>query len=400
MGDIQALRFGDLGELFDGPHATPRRIDEGPYFLNISSLQAGRLNLEVSDHVSEDDFVRWTRRVTPRADDLLFSYETRLGEAALMPGGVEACLGRRMALLRPDLNVVNPRFLLYYYLSPQFQALIDTHTIPGATVHRIGLATMPDWPVDIPDLVEQERIADVLGALDDKIAANERVSSLVAGYLRAEFTSMDVMLPEGCLGTAQLSDVVELNPRTQLVASTDAAPFLEMKNLPDSAMTVSEWGERIPKGGARFVDGDTLVARITPCLENGKTGLVDFLGEGVVGTGSTEYIVMRPKSGVPAAFAYCIAVDEDFRAFAIRHMIGTSGRQRVAAADLAHFQINLPGASQLDQFGAMSAPLLRRLKGAVDESRVLGRTRDELLPLLMSGKLTVKDCERRVSDVL
>lgn len=106
MGEMQRLTISDIGELYDGPHATPKRRYDGPYFLNISSLKSGRLDLAASDHVSEEDYTTWTRRVTPQGGDLLFSYETRIGEAALMPDGVRACLGRRMALLRDRKSVV------------------------------------------------------------------------------------------------------------------------------------------------------------------------------------------------------------------------------------------------------------------------------------------------------
>lgn len=181
------MRFGDLGQIFDGPHATPSRESQGPYFLNIASLVDGRLDLAKSDHVSAADFVRWTKRVTPSKGDLLFSYETRLGDAALMPGGVEACLGRRMALLRPDLTRVEPRFLLDYYLSPAFRAIIDRHTIHGATVNRIGLSTMSDWPISIPNVNEQVAIAEVLGALDDKIAVNSKVVDTTKALGKALF---------------------------------------------------------------------------------------------------------------------------------------------------------------------------------------------------------------------
>src|SRR5664280_3618058 len=108
----EVRRIGDVAEVFDGPHATPHKTDAGPWFLSISSLQAGRLALEESAHLSEEDFARWTRRVTPQSGDVLFSYETRLGEAAIMPAGIRACLGRRMGLLRP-WDEINPRFLLY-----------------------------------------------------------------------------------------------------------------------------------------------------------------------------------------------------------------------------------------------------------------------------------------------
>jgi len=92
---MQIVTIAELAEIYDGPHATPTRRDEGPYFLNIASLKDGRLDLAESDHVSETDYERWTRRVTPGHGDMLFSYETRLGSAALMPEGVRACLGSR-----------------------------------------------------------------------------------------------------------------------------------------------------------------------------------------------------------------------------------------------------------------------------------------------------------------
>ncbi|WP_424809684.1 restriction endonuclease subunit S [Rhodococcus sp. 27YEA15] len=168
--------MGSLGRIFDGPHATPTRLASGTkYFLNISSLSNGRLDLNQSDWIGDADFTQWTRRVQPCESDLLFSYETRLGEAALMPAGVEACLGRRMALLRPDRSVVEPKFLLYAWLSPRFQGEIAQRSIQGATVDRIPLTDLVNWPIYLPPLNTQQAIAEVLGALDDKIAANRRV---------------------------------------------------------------------------------------------------------------------------------------------------------------------------------------------------------------------------------
>ena len=91
MGNSNIVRIGDIAEVFDGPHATPKKIDVGPFFLSISSLENGQLDLSKSAHISDEQFEKWTRRVTPREGDVLFSYETRLGEAALMPGGIKEC---------------------------------------------------------------------------------------------------------------------------------------------------------------------------------------------------------------------------------------------------------------------------------------------------------------------
>lgn len=144
--------IGRIAEIYDGPHATPKKLEQGPYFLSISSLDKGRLDLSKSCSLSEEDFKKWTKRVTPKEGDLLFSYETRLGEAALMPAGLRACLGRRMGLLRLNKERVTPEYALYAFLSPAFQQTIRANTITGATVDRIALNEMPEFPIRIPPL--------------------------------------------------------------------------------------------------------------------------------------------------------------------------------------------------------------------------------------------------------
>jgi type I restriction enzyme S subunit len=201
--ELIRTKFGALGELFDGPHATPTRCAEGPYFLNISSLKSGRLDLTESDHVSESDFSKWTRRVTPEEGDLLFSYETRLGEAALLPHGVRGCLGRRMALLRPDRQRVTPEFLLHFYLSPSFQRTIAERTVHGATVPRIGLATMGDWDVEMPAFEQQEVVADTLRELHAATDQADRESARLA-------TVRDELLPLLMSGKVRVKDAEAL----------------------------------------------------------------------------------------------------------------------------------------------------------------------------------------------
>ena len=122
----------------------------------------------------------------------------------------------------------------------------------------------------------------------------------------------------------------------------------------------------------RFTNGDTLVARITPCLENGKTAYVDFLQHGRIGWGSTEYIVMRPKPPLPSELAYCLARSAGFREFAIQNMTGTSGRQRVPAKALSQFLLPSLPKQVAASFGSVVHPLLTRASAAVRESRTLG----------------------------
>ncbi|MEY3761271.1 MAG: hypothetical protein RIR39_2762, partial [Pseudomonadota bacterium] len=168
--------IGEVAEIYDGPHATPEKIENGPYYLSISSLERGRLDLSKSAFLSESDFQTWTKRVTPQKGDILFSYETRLGEAALMPEGLRACLGRRMGLLRPKINKVTSEYLLYAYIAPQFQQTIVSNTIKGATVERIALNKLSSFNIRIPDFDEQKNVAGLLTSIDSKIEINNRIN--------------------------------------------------------------------------------------------------------------------------------------------------------------------------------------------------------------------------------
>ena len=189
-GVWREVALGEIAEIFDGPHATPSKTDGGPVFLGISNLVNGRIDLSTTQHLSEDDYLTWTRRVTPMAGDVVFSYETRLGEAAAIPHELRCCLGRRMGLLRPRTERVDPHFLLYAYLGARFQETIRARAVQGSTVDRILLSEMGTFPIAIPiDVAEQRAIAHVLGTLDDKIELNRRMNETLEEVARALFKS-------------------------------------------------------------------------------------------------------------------------------------------------------------------------------------------------------------------
>lgn len=135
-----------------------------------------------------------------------------------------------------------------------------------------------------------------------------------------------------------LPKVFEVNPPRMLVRG-QAAPYLDMANMPTEGHAPEAVVQRPFGSGMKFQNGDTLVARITPCLENGKTAFVDFLRPDEAGWGSTEYIVLRPRAPWPEEAGYLLARDQRFREFAIQSMTGTSGRQRVPASALDHFRL-------------------------------------------------------------
>lgn len=136
-----------------------------------------------------------------------------------------------------------------------------------------------------------------------------------------------------------LSDLFDVNPKRSLAKGHEST-FVAMADLAEHQRSISSWTKRPFKSGSRFQNGDVLVARITPCLENGKTALVDILDEGAVGHGSTEFIVLSARDGVAdPLFGYYLATSPCFRDYATSRMIGSSGRQRVSAGEIGEFKL-------------------------------------------------------------
>jgi type I restriction enzyme S subunit len=193
-----------------------------------------------------------------------------------------------------------------------------------------------------------------------------------------------------------LPDAIEVNPRRTLKSGT-FAPYLDMKNLPTQGHSAEEVIDREFSSGTKFQNGDTLLARITPCLENGKTGYVDFLEDGQVGWGSTEYIVLAPKPPLPPQFGYLLARSDALRTHAIQNMTGTSGRQRVPSECFHNFWLAVPPPDIARRFDELTAPLMAKIKANSTESRTLATLRDTLLPKLLSGELSVEQTTERLS---
>jgi restriction endonuclease S subunit len=140
----------------------------------------------------------------------------------------------------------------------------------------------------------------------------------------------------------KLGKVIQLNPREQ-ISKGEIAKKIAMDNLEPYTREVSSYGLNTYKGGAKFRNKDTLLARITPCLENGKTAYVNILDDNEVAFGSTEYFVLRAKRElIDPLYLYYLSISNKFRTIAIKSMTGTSGRQRVQKEAILDYEFDLP----------------------------------------------------------
>ena len=151
--------------------------------------------------------------------------------------------------------------------------------------------------------------------------------------------------------TIRAADFIDFNPRLSLKKG-DIATKVAMDKLKPFTKKIPETEKAEFNGGAKFCNGDTVMARITPCLENGKTAYVDMLDDGEIGFGSTEFIVMRAKTGISdPQFVYYTAINPVFRNVAVKSMVGSSGRQRVQQSVLEELELSVPDLDEQRRIG-------------------------------------------------
>lgn len=157
--------------------------------------------------------------------------------------------------------------------------------------------------------------------------------------------------------TIRAADFMEFNPRMNLKKGTIATK-ISMDKLQPYTKKIPETEQAEFSGGTKFSNGDTIMARITPCLENGKTAFVDCLNKDEVAFGSTEFIVLRAKPGVSdAQFVYYLATSPEFRQVAIKSMVGSSGRQRVQQPVLENLELVVPELPKQKRIGGFLAAI-------------------------------------------
>lgn len=278
-----------------------------------------------------------------------------------------------------DTNIVIPHFLYYSIRDIDFASLNVGSAVPSLTCPVIE-----SIEVSIPSLDTQMKILDFLEPLDDKIAINKRINHNLEKQVQDRFNAL--IAEDNGAGFCQLSDVIDVNPSRKLSKKT-MARCIEMSYLSTNGSFPSGWEYKEYNGGMKFINGDTIMARITPCLENGKVAYINFLDSNEVGFGSTEYIVLRSKEQLPSEFTYFLARNPDFVDYAVKNMNGSSGRQRVSSDSIAKYIIPAISSDSIRSFSEIAKSAMAIFRTNCLENRSLVETRDTLLPALMKGEL-------------
>ena len=408
----------------------------GVPLLRGVNVNQGRFYDDGYVFVSEETADRFTK-FESFPGDVLLVHKGTLGRIGLMPVQRKYhryLMGNSMLRVKCNKRMLLPEYLYYWLSSSQGQHYLFSRVSQvGVPQLQTPLTTLRQAVLPVPPVATQYEMVRVLQALDDKIDLNRQMNETLEAIARAIFQSWFVdfdpvrakidghpplnldsetaaLFPNSFVDTdtgtvpegwklVNLPEAIEVNPSRRLAAG-ETAPYLDMQSMPTTSHRADEWIDRPFGSGMRFRNGDTLVARITPCLENGKTAFVDFLQEGQIGWGSTEYIVLRPRPPLPVEYAYYLARTEEFRTFAIRNMSGTSGRQRVPSTSFDRFPVVVPSDGVARAFGDHVRPLMSMIRHNSEQSRTLSALRDALLPQLLSGEIRVGQAETLLENAI
>lgn len=296
--------------------------------------------------------------------------------------------------MRPNRELVDPRFLLYSYLSPAFQEVIRQNTVHGSTVDRIMLKEFPDFPLRLPPLPEQRAIAATLGALDDKIESNRRAVALIEDLVAAEFTRLVTEFEPTYVPLGELTDVVKGRSYKSAELEQSTTALVTLKS--------------IDRNGGYKADG--LKPYSGPYKENqvirpgemvvAQTDLTQ--GAEVVGRGvrvpaaagfetlvaSLDLAIVRPNEDMPIEYLRGLLTSEGFRQWCRSRVTGTTVLH-LAKDAIPTWPAPIVAEPEQQRYASFARALLDRMDSLEAQSQRLAALRDSLLPELLSGRIRV-----------
>jgi type I restriction enzyme S subunit len=431
-GEWRTETLRDIGvSLIDCEHRTPPAAESGYPYIAIPQLRDGRIDLSNVRRITRDHYVEWTKKAKPQKDDVILSRRCNPGETAAVPPELECALGQNLVLLRTDGTRVYPPFLRWLTRGPQWWEQVRMFINVGAVFDSLKCVDIPSFRLRIPPFPEQQNIASILGALDDKIELNRQMNQTLEGIAQALFKSWFVdfdpvrakmegrdpglphevadlfpdslvsgtlkPLPEGWRYT-RLGDVIGINENNvSKQYPHEAIEYISISSVESGRLlsTQSVALSKAPSRAKRLVrHGDVVWSMVRPNRRS-YLWMYEPAENTVVSTG---FAVLTPQH-IPSPYLYHLVTQDEFVGYLAANADG-SAYPAVRPDVFARAVVTLPSTAILDAFQAAVGPMMRRIGLNQQESETLAGIRDTLLPKLLSGELPVKDFEKRTEALL
>lgn len=340
--------------------------------------------------VSEAKFERDLKRNAAEPGDLVFTQRGTLGQVAVVPSEPFSTyvVSQSQMRLRVDTSIADPIYVYFACRSKSFLQQIDDNAIATGVPH-INLGILGRLTIPLPGLPEQQAIAEVLGALDDKIVANTKIASTADQFLAALFVRVT-----DDTSTLRLGDVATVNPESCKPVGGGSLRYIDISSVGKGNFEfpgISSWDEAPSRARRHVQRGDVLWSTVRP---NRRSHALNLSNDPLL-VGSTGLAILRPRE-VGFAYLYEATKTPDFTAY-LENVAEGSAYPAVRASRFDEAPINWAPATEREAFEMMAAPLRKTLHSLDAENLHLASVRDALLPQLMSGKIRVKEAEEVVA---
>lgn len=392
---MNMMKLGQAGvEVRDCEHKTPLATEVGHPYIAIPDIVDGRVSLENARRISENDYVEWTKRTTPRVGDIVVTRRGRVGDTAPIP--VEGCaVGQNLVILRSDETVILQKYLRWACRSPQWGRGVADFLNVGAVFSSLNVRDIPKISVPVPSEVAQAKIAELLDALDDKIAANEKTCSSLRDLQKSIWSRESRSLPRRPLIELAPPKLGGTPARSNPELWGGGAPWASVRDMTGAKFgVILSTAETITVNAAQPERLSPVPAGSVFLTARGTVGKVAVAGVDCACNQSAYAFV--PQPGKNAALRLAI---EGAVASLISRAHG-SVFSTITTSTLADAEVpDIYNASASRATNELEV-LEQRVVAGLKENVALTRTRDEILPLLMNGRITVKDAEGAVGDVV
>ena len=302
----------------------------------------------------------------------------------------------RFPMYRPKNDLVDIDYLIYYFLTKRGTDILEAASPGGAGRNRtLGQERFLKSKITLPPLPEQQKIAAILSTQDKVIELKEKLlaqKQQQKKYLMQQLlTGRKPHKNNPRIEECEIGEVCKINPKQDKISESQVV-FLGMADISETGSVVSQRlvdYSHIQSGFTAFRRGDILIAKITPCFENGKGAYTDnLLSEH--GFGSTEFHVLRTNSKVNAKYIFYHTVSEKFRKKLEREMTGSAGQKRVPAISIQKYKIFLPSSNEQNfiiEILSTADHEIDLLQKSIDAEK---QKKKALMQLLLTGAVKVK----------
>jgi len=387
----------------DGTHDTPKRVASGFPLIKAKEITGGRIDFENCDQISEEEHLEVISRSKPEFGDTLFAHiGASLGEAAFVNTTREFSI-KNVALFKPNPAVIDARYLYYLVISPAFQALAKG-TKTGSAQPFLGLSQLRGHCIQYHrDLTTQRRIGANLSAYDELIENSQRRIRILEAMARALYCEWFVhfrfpgheKLPRVASPLGDIPkgwEVRRVAEFAEFARGIEPGSKAYTKESAPNHIKFLRVGDLSKRDSDIFIPLELAEGRILEPLDiaitlDGSVGLVRLGLAGAYSTGVRK-VVIGDTSRLGWSFAYQLLMTDSIQATIQAHAKGTTIKH--AGTAVAALEFVSPPPALVEQFEKATAPMLKQVLALQDQIQNLRRTRDLLLPRLLSGQVELK----------